>query len=96
MARRESGQQGIGPSSGAQPKRASDKAALAAAEPREAALTQAEHDMAGFQKTAKLAADEADTRTQAQKFEDAARELGTDQDEDRFKDVLRTLAKPKA
>ncbi len=37
----------------------------------------------------------ADTRTQAEKFEDAARELGCDEDEDRFKGVLRKLAKPK-
>lgn len=33
-----------------------------------------------------------DTRTQAKKFEDAARELGCDENEDRFKGVLRKLA----
>ena len=60
-------------------------------EPREAALTQVEHDTAGPQKA--KASSEADTRAQAQRFEDTARGLGTDQDEDRFKDVLRTLAK---
>ena len=47
------------------------------------------------QAIAKPPKNEHDTRTQAQKFEDAARALGTDQDEDRFKDLLRTLAKPK-
>ena len=37
----------------------------------------------------------ADTRTLAEKFADAAREHGADQDEDAFKGVLRKLAKPK-
>ena len=37
----------------------------------------------------------ADTRTQAEKFEAAARELGCDEDEDQLKGVLRKLAKPK-
>lgn len=36
-----------------------------------------------------------DTRTQAEKFEAAARELGCDEDEERFKGVLRKLARPK-
>ena len=36
-----------------------------------------------------------DTRTQAEKFAQAAREHGADQDEDAFKGVLRKLAKPK-
>ena len=36
-----------------------------------------------------------DARTQAEKFEDAAREFGTDQDEDAFKGVLRKLGKAK-
>ena len=40
------------------------------------------------------AASEA-SRTQAEKFEDAARELGCEEDEDRFNGVLRKLAKPK-
>ena len=39
--------------------------------------------------------DGQDSRTQAEKFEDAARELGCDPDEDRFKGVLRKLAKQK-
>ena len=38
---------------------------------------------------------DGDTRTQAEKFEAAARELGCDPNEDRFKDVLRKLVKPK-
>lgn len=37
-----------------------------------------------------------DTRTQAEKFEAAARELGCDPEEDRFKGVLRKPAKPKS
>ena len=66
-------------------------------EPREAALSQVERDTAKFhKKAAKIAADEADTRTQAQKFEDAAREHGASDDESAFKGVLRKLTKPKA
>ncbi len=37
--------------------------------------------------------DAPDLRTQAEKFEDAARELGCDEDEDRFKGVLRKMPK---
>ncbi len=67
-------------------------------EPREAALQQVEHDTAEQQeRTHRLAEREAhdDARTQAQKFQDAAREHGADQDEEVFKGVLRKLAKPK-
>ena len=46
-------------------------------------------------KVAKGGTNGADTRTQAEKFEAAARELGCDPDEDQFKGVLRKLAKPK-
>lgn len=41
-------------------------------------------------------AEAEDTRTQAQKFADAAREHGADQDEEAFKGVLRKLAKRKS
>ena len=37
-----------------------------------------------------------DPRSQAEKFKHAARELGCDEDEDRFKGVLRKLASRKA
>ena len=49
--------------------------------------------IANLQKTAKCVKDEGDL-TQAEKFEAAAHELGCDEDEDRFKGVLRKLAKP--
>lgn len=51
--------------------------------------------IANLQKAAKRAKDEGDL-TQAEKFAQAARNLGADQDEDAFKGVLRKLGKPKA
>ena len=67
-------------------------------EPREDALSQVEHDTAGQQERVhRQAASEEhqDTRTQAEKFADAAREHGADENEDAFKGMLRKLAKPK-
>ncbi len=67
-------------------------------EPREAALSQVKQDTAGQQERVhRQAAREGqeDTRTQAEKFADAAREHGADDSEDVFKGVLRKLAKPR-
>lgn len=75
--------------------RSPEKAQPAVPDPREAALAQAQHDTAGFQKKAAKRAVEAEhTRIQARKSENAAREPGTDQDGDRLKGVPRTLARP--
>ena len=49
--------------------------------------------IANLQRAAKRAKYEGDL-TQAEKFEQAARDLGTDESEDAFKGVLRKLAKP--
>ena len=67
-------------------------------EPRETALSQVEHDTAGQQERVQRQAareSQEDTRTQAEKFADAARKHGADESEDAFKGVLRKLAKPK-
>ena len=71
-----------------------NNASRAGAATREAALKKAKNDTGAFQKKAKDLAD-AHARTQAQKFEQAAREHGADGDEGAFKGVLRKLAKPK-
>lgn len=49
---------------------------------------------ARLQMAAKRAKDEGDL-SQAEKFAQAARDLGCDDDDDKFKGVLRKLAKPK-
>ena len=50
--------------------------------------------IAQLQKAAKRAMDEGDP-SQAEKFAQAARDLGADQDEDAFKGVLRKLSQSK-
>ena len=63
------------------------------AEPREAALAQAEHDTAGFQKkTAKVAAEDADkVARDTARYEALAREHGADLSEEGFNEALRRV-----
>ena len=62
-------------------------------EPREAALTQAEHDTAGFQrKAAKVAADDADrVARDTARYEALAREHGADLSEEGFNEALKKI-----
>ena len=69
------------------------KAQPAAAEPREAALTQAEHDTAGFQKKAsKLGAEKLTPDEQRRRFIEAAREAGASEDESDFDAAVKKVA----
>ena len=70
-------------------------ASPAAPEPREAALTQAEHSTAGFQKkAAKLGAEKLIPEEQRRRFIEAAREAGASEDEADFDEAVKKVAKP--
>ena len=72
----------------------SRKQVATSAEPREAALTQAEHDTAGFQKkAAKLAtADPDKVARDTARYEALAREHGADLSEEGFNEALRKVS----